>query len=96
VAEVVCRSGTFVGRITVYDPRFKTRKGIGVGSTLGQIRRSYRVDWIGFGEGPLFAHVQQLGLSFALDARPPAKWYETRDPNLISDSSKVVFILLAP
>ena len=96
IAEVVAGSAAFaVGRITVYDPRFKTSKGIGVGSTLGQIRRNYKVDWIGFGEGPLFARVQQLGMSFALDAKPPPKWYETHSPKLVSNNAKVVFIVLA-
>ncbi len=85
-----------VGRITVYDSRFKTDKGVGVGSTLGEIRRNYKVDWIGFGEGPLFARVEQIGMSFALDySKPPREWYETHNPTLIPDSAKVVSILLA-
>jgi hypothetical protein len=29
--------------IDVYDPRFRTREGIGVGSTIGELRRVYRV-----------------------------------------------------
>ncbi len=97
VAEIVGQYPTFlVGRITVYDSRFKTDKGVGVGSTLGEIRRNYKVDWIGFGEGPLFARVEQIGMSFALDySKPPREWYETHNPTLIPDSAKVVSILLA-
>lgn len=96
LAEIVGERSTFVvGRITVYDSRFKTDKGIGVGSTLGEIRRDYKVDSIGFGEGPLFAHVEQFGMSFALDyARPPREWYSTHNPKLIPDTARVVSILL--
>lgn len=97
VTEVVGQSPTFrVGRITVYDVRFKTEKGVGVGSTLGEIRRNYQVDWIGFGEGPLVARAEQIGMSFVLDyARPPSEWFKTHNPELIPDSAKVVSILLA-
>jgi len=42
-----------VGNIKVNDARFRTDKGIGVGSTLGAIRKAYAVKWIGFGEGTL-------------------------------------------
>jgi hypothetical protein len=106
VAEVVgaCRASgerpsvmaTFVvGRISVKDSRFKTNLGIGVGSTLGEIRRWYRVDWITFGEGPLVARVDQIGMSFALDyANPPEAWYTTHDAALIPDSARIVSILI--
>jgi hypothetical protein len=94
VAEIVGHDR--IGRINVYDSRFKTEKGIGVGSTLGEIRREYRVDWIGFGEGPLCARVEQIGMTFALDySKPPREWYETNNPALIPDGAKVVSILLA-
>ena len=94
--EVVPQSGKFLaGRITVYDARFKTEAGIGVGSTLSQIRRAYKVDWITFGEGPLIARVEQIGTSFALDfTNPPSDWYTTHDQNLIPGSARVTFILV--
>jgi hypothetical protein len=67
-----------------------------IGSTLGEIRQSYNVDWIAFGEGPLFARVDQIGMSFALDYKnPPAEWRKTNDQKLIPDSARVVFIFLA-
>jgi hypothetical protein len=84
-----------VGRISVNDPQFKTSLGIGVGSTLGEIRQRYKVDWITFGEGPLVARVEDVGMSFALDyASPPEAWYTTHDPALIPDSARVTSILL--
>ena len=95
--EVVAESAKFLaGRITVYDARFKTEAGIGVGSTLSDIRQAYKVDWITFGEGPLIARVEQIGMSFALDfTNPPNDWYKTHDQTLIPGSARVTFILLA-
>lgn len=93
IAQVMA---TFViGSLTVNDPRYKTSLGIGVGSTLGEIRRWYKVDWIAFGEGPLFARVEEVGMSFALDySTPPEQWYTTHDPALIPDSARVASVLL--
>jgi hypothetical protein len=51
----------------VYDKRFKTDKGIGVSSTLGDVRKSYPVDWIASEEDGVFARVEAMGMSFALD-----------------------------
>jgi hypothetical protein len=88
-------SAFVVGHISVNDAQFRTNQGIGVGSTLGEIRRSHKVDWITFGEGPLVARVEQIGMSFALDySAPPGEWSTTHDPALIPDSARVVSILV--
>jgi hypothetical protein len=96
-AEILGQGANFVvGRIDVLDSRFRTDRGIGVGSTLGDIRKSYHVDWIGYGEGPLMARVEQVGMSFTLDYdNPSPKWQQTRDQKLIPDSAKVVSVFLA-
>jgi hypothetical protein len=87
--------GFIVGRITVNDPQLKTNVGIGVGSTLGEIRRWYKVDWITFGEGPLVARVEEIQMSFALDySMPSEEWYRTHDQALIPDTSRVISVLL--
>ena len=65
-------------------------------SALAEIRRNYKVDWISFGEGPLIARVERIGMSCALDySNPPREWYRNQDQTLIPGSAKVVFILLA-
>jgi hypothetical protein len=85
-----------LGRIVVYDPRFKTEKGIGVGSTLGDLRRTYSVDDIGgLEDSPLSAAVRELGMSFALSYSPPAEWFKTHDQGLIPDSAKIEAVYLA-
>jgi hypothetical protein len=84
-----------VGNIKVNDARFRTEKGIGVGSTLGAIRKAYAVKSIAFGEGPLYANVEDINSNFELDiTNPPREWYKTRDQRLIPDSAKVVSVIL--
>jgi hypothetical protein len=88
-------SDWIVGNITVNDARFRTDKGIGVGSTLGAIRKAYAVKSIGFGEGPLYANVEEINMSFELDiTNPPDEWYKTHDQRLIPDGAKVVSVSL--
>jgi hypothetical protein len=84
-----------VGNIKVNDARFRTDKGIGVGSTLGDIRKVYAVKRIGFGEGALYANVEDVNMIFELDlTNPPNEWYTTRDQRLIPDSAKAVSVIL--
>lgn len=83
-----------VSSITVYDPRFRTEEGIHVGSTLGDLRKEYGIDWVGFGDGPLCARANKLGMTFALDSIPPPEWRRTHNSALIPGSSKVIWILV--
>jgi hypothetical protein len=52
--------------ITVRDRRFRTTDGFGVGSTLGDLRKTYKAE-VGWGEGVRIAHVAALGMTFMLD-----------------------------
>jgi len=93
--EIDKNSYWIVGNIKVNDSRFRTDKGIGVGSTLGAIRKAYVVKWIDFGEGPLCANVEDINMTFELDiTNPPNEWYKTRDQRLIPDSAKVMSVSL--
>ncbi len=95
IAEIGCQEGWVVSRVSVYDRRFKTDEGIGVGSTLGDLRKFYTVDWIAPGEIGVFARVEELAMSFALDkTKIPQEWYQTEDQTLIPDSVEVVSILI--
>jgi len=81
--------------IMVYDPRFRTEKGIGVGSTLGELRKVHRVKSIYLVEGDLLASVEELQMSFELKLPEiPPEFLETRDPQLIPDSAKIICVEL--
>jgi hypothetical protein len=73
-----------IWRMSVDDPRFQTSEGLGVGSTLGEMRQHHRVEAF-TGEGAVVAFVKSMNLSFILDAafKP-------------TDLSKVKSVLLVP
>lgn len=95
VVEIGWRKDWIARRINVYDKRFKTDKDVGVGSTLGDIRKSYKVDWIKPGEGAFCARVEEIKVSFALDIiEIPHEWYETREQDMVPDTTRVVSVLM--
>ena len=55
-----------VTEIWIYDDRFRTRDGIGVGSTVGSVREMYLAD-LDSGEGE-WLRVRDLGLSIQTDS----------------------------
>jgi hypothetical protein len=73
-----------VSGILVRDYRFRTREDLGIGSTLGELRRHYTVE-IMRGEGDEIAYVRSLNLSLVLAAE------ETP-----TDSSKVKSVWVPP
>ena len=83
-----------VSRINVIDPALRTAVGIGVGSTYGELRAKYSVDWIGSGEGRVFARVEALGISFQLDTSGPMRLSSIRDPSNVPAEVRIVSMLL--
>lgn len=83
-----------VTRIHVLDPSLRTKEGIGVGSTYGELRSTYRIDWVGSGEGNFFARVEQLAISFQLDTSGPVSLWSIRDPERVPDSVRIVSMML--
>jgi hypothetical protein len=81
-----------VTRIRVLDPRLRTKDGIGIGSTYGELRSRYTIDTVGNGEGGFFARVEPLGISFDLRGRQDLRGI--RDPAGVPDDARVVGMLL--
>lgn len=93
-AEIGWNATWVISRVTVYDPQFRTECGIGVGSTLGALKRCYTLDWGGFGEGPLYVGVQETALSFAFDpADLPRNFGRTTDPFMLPDYLEITAIV---
>lgn len=83
-----------VTRIRVIDPSIRTRDGIGVGSTYGELRSKYRVDGVGSGEGSFIARVESLGISFELDSSGSTPLWRVRDPAAVPPGVRVVGMML--
>lgn len=83
-----------VTRIHVIDPGLRTRDGIGVGSTFGELRSRYRIDWVGSGEGSVIARVEELAISFQLDTSGPTELWTIRDPAQVPAGVRIVSMML--
>jgi hypothetical protein len=95
VAEIQSAASQLViTRIHVIDPSFRTKEGIGVGSTYGELRSTYRVDWVAVGEGEFIARVERLGISFVLDVSGRRSLLSIRDPAAVPPAVRVVGMML--
>ncbi|HEX5600554.1 MAG TPA: hypothetical protein VFX46_07955 [Hyphomicrobiaceae bacterium] len=97
VAELDSGSlGLVVWRIEIRDPAFRTVKGIGVGSTVGQLKSAYPLDAVLSGEGSVAIRVKALSASFELDQTGPdgSKLSGIRDPALVPASVTIRSVLL--
>lgn len=85
-----------VTRISISDPVFRTDKGIGVGSTVGDLRGAYDLSWVDVAEGGVYVGVDELGASFALDQSGPdgTELWRIRDAQKIPSDVKIAVILL--
>lgn len=84
-----------VTRVNVLDPGFKTKEGIGVGTTYGQLRTVYKIDWVGSAEGRFFARVEALAISFELDTIGQLHTASIRDPARVPPDARITSMLLA-
>lgn len=95
VAEIGCFDGFLIDRINIYDKKFKTKKGIGVGSKLKDLKKSYKIDWIDYIEGKIFIRIGELDISFVLKIdKIPDQWFEKKDINLIPENSEISYIII--
>jgi hypothetical protein len=62
-----CPNPCRIQRITVMNSRFRTNEGIGIGSTVGELKNHYKIDRVLLGEGRVYARVESLNASFRLN-----------------------------
>lgn len=95
IAEIApANNRLVVTRIHVLDPGLRTRDGIGVGSTYGELRSRHHIDWVGSGEGSVFARVEELAISFQLDTSGPWALWSIRDPAQVPAGVRIVSMML--
>jgi hypothetical protein len=97
VAELVPKeSDLVVWRIAVTNPNVRTEKGIGIGSSVGELRSHYTITAVGSGEGRVFVMVNELSASFELDRSGAGgdELWQIRDPNQVPSQTKIVSVLL--
>lgn len=98
--ELDDRNERHINSITVYDPRYKTEKGIGVGSDYATLRKEYKVDGIaqcwgrpGEAGGPC-AIVEDLKMSFVFRQNASEKLSGTNDVNIFPGSMVIARVII--
>lgn len=96
LAEESCENKACkIFRIRVLSPKFKTKEGIRIGSTFGEINKAYKFAYVGIGESDFVALSEEQRMAFALDIAgfPSKPLYKVKAQD-IPDSTKITSILM--
>lgn len=82
-------------RIRVKEKSIKTEKGIGVGNTMADIRKHYKIKHFGAAEGQVSIIVENYTYSFMLnEAEIPKAWWQNPTLKELKDDLQIKFILI--
>lgn len=83
-----------VWRIWIYSTELKTEKGIGVGSTLADIKTKYQIENIGTEEG-LNITVKDVTVTFLMDnSKLPKDWWNSMDNEKIPENLAIAQMII--
>jgi hypothetical protein len=95
LVEETCEPACRVWRIQVRNPAYRTAEGLGVGSSLGEVKKHYPISFLGSGETEIVAVSNQQKITFMLDVSqlPPRQvpWLNLQNT---PDSVKVLGMLV--
>jgi len=92
ICEIECQN---IWRIRVYDKSIRTGNGLGIGSTIRELREKYPSSEILEGEGEVFIYIEELKMSFALALNETmAEEREIERLDNIPETVKVSWILV--
>jgi hypothetical protein len=95
LVEERCTTACRVWRIQVKDPAYRTAEGLGIGSTLGEVKKYYPISFLGTGETEIVAVSSQKKITFQLDvSHLPAAKVPRLNVHNTPDSVKVLGLLI--
>lgn len=95
VAELSDGKVPVIIRIMVYDSAFRTHSGIGVGSTIGQVRSHHKITSVRTAEWSCGILVEELAMGFSLDISELHKEADSwENPDDIPDNVKIQCVIL--
>jgi hypothetical protein len=84
-----------VWRIWIYGKNLKTEKGIGIGNSLGEIRKHYKIKYFSVGEGQVAIILEDFEYSFLLDSRQiRKKWWSEQSLDGLEDEILINLIII--
>jgi hypothetical protein len=95
LVEEKCAPACQVWRVQVKDPAYRTAENLGIGSTLGEVKKHYPISYLGAGETEIVAVSAQKKITFMLDvSQLPAQNVPRLNLQNTPDSVKVLGMLV--
>jgi hypothetical protein len=94
--EPDCEKECKIWRIWVYGRDFKTKEGIGVGSTLSDLKGKYTIKELSIeGEGGVAIFVKEIDVTFFLDStKIPETWWTNQNISSLNDQLVIDMIII--
>ena len=84
-----------IWRIWVYGKKFKTELGIGVGDTVGDLKKKYTVKEVLTGEGNVALLVNEIQVSFLIDvSQVSSEWWNKMKLEDLGNDIKIYLIII--